>query len=226
MVTDSTNISFLDRITNTTPAQKDGGGNDLGQEDFLMLLTTQMQNQDPSKPMDPSSFITDLTQMSQLESTNKMQETLEEVSLGFKNLQVLQGTALIGKSVEAFASGFSHEQGSEKSFGLDVSSPLKNTKIDISNEDGDVIKTIRLGDIVTGLKNISWDGSDNNGNDSPGGNYTITAYGEDNEQNVVAINTIIATEIDSITVEDGGAISLTLSNGETTALDSVRRISN
>lgn len=216
----------MERISNTQPTGSASGKKELGQDDFLMLLTTQMQNQDPSKPMDPSSFITDLTQMSQLESTNKMQATMEEVSLGFKNLQVLQGSSLIGKSVEAVASSFSLQKNESQDFGLDSPEFLENVKIDITDKLGNPVKTISIGNTPQGLKNIEWDGLNNVGDPADSGDYTLSAYGENSDGETVSINTIIPTKISSINVKDGGNISLTLANGETTELNSVRRISD
>ena len=61
----------------------------LGQEDFLKLLSTQLQNQDPMKPMDDTQFIAQMAQFSSLQSMTQMQG----------NEQQIQAASYIGRNV-------------------------------------------------------------------------------------------------------------------------------
>ena len=64
----------------------------------MQLLIAQLKNQDPMKPTDDTQFIAQLAQFSSLEATNKMSDTLEELS----GAQLLgQAAAMIGKTVSA-----------------------------------------------------------------------------------------------------------------------------
>jgi flagellar basal-body rod modification protein FlgD len=71
-------------------------GSTLNSGDFLKLLTTEMQNQDPEKPVDDTQSMAQLAQFSALSAT-------EELNKSFQNFQsnfgVLQSSALIGKKV-------------------------------------------------------------------------------------------------------------------------------
>lgn len=72
------------------------GGQQMGSAEFLQLLTTEMQNQDPMKPVDDTQSVAQLAQFSALSAT-------EELNTSFQNFQsnfgVLQSASLIGKSV-------------------------------------------------------------------------------------------------------------------------------
>jgi len=68
---DTQNQDYISSLQKTTDPKKNAPNQQLDQADFLRLLTTQLANQDPNKPMDPTNFVTDLTQMSQLESLIK-----------------------------------------------------------------------------------------------------------------------------------------------------------
>ena len=72
----SSSEDFVTGLQQSSDSSSFAPSNVMGQADFLRLLTTQLQNQDPSKPMDPTSFVTDSTQMSQLEATTKMNESI------------------------------------------------------------------------------------------------------------------------------------------------------
>lgn len=50
-------------------------GSDLGKEDFLMLLVTQMQYQDPLEPTDNTEYVTQLAQFSELEAMENLNDT-------------------------------------------------------------------------------------------------------------------------------------------------------
>ncbi len=91
--------SFLRNLINQQPATEEveGAKNVLGKDDFLKILMTQLQNQDPSKPMEDKEFIAQMAQFSSLEQITNMRK-------GFDNLQRTMGRSfalsLIGKTVD------------------------------------------------------------------------------------------------------------------------------
>lgn len=70
--------------------------NDLGVSDFLKLMVTELQNQDPLDPMDNSQMLQQLSQIRQITSSDQLTRTLESVSLG---QTVSTASSLIGKTV-------------------------------------------------------------------------------------------------------------------------------
>jgi len=70
--------------------------------DYMLLLVTQLQNQNPLEPMDNSQMATQLAQLSQLEQMENMSTTFQKVLL---SQQRQQATDLIGKEVSFFPSG-------------------------------------------------------------------------------------------------------------------------
>jgi flagellar basal-body rod modification protein FlgD len=70
--------------TNTTSALTKKA---LGQDAFLQLLVTQLQHQDPTKPVDDSQFITQLAQFSSLEKLTQIADNTEALSSAFEALQ-------------------------------------------------------------------------------------------------------------------------------------------
>jgi flagellar basal-body rod modification protein FlgD len=186
----------------------------MGQADFLRLLTTQLQNQDPSKPMDPTQFVTDLTQMSQLEATNKMNESIIAMTNSFQNLQTMQATSLIGQNVVVNGDEFSHTNAQPSTIRLNSDQPLTDVKLVISSDSG-FVKEINVGDL-TGEDTVSWDGLDRDGQAVASGVYQLTAYGEDENGDLTTVQSIVS--------DQRGEMTLTLATGERISMDDVREI--
>ncbi len=67
-----------------------------GEDTFLKLLVAQMQNQDPSSPMDTTSFVTELAQFNTVEQMINMQQTMQSALTA---QQSTEGTVLLGRTV-------------------------------------------------------------------------------------------------------------------------------
>ena len=71
-----------------------GSNQALGATQFLQLLTTELQNQDPTQPQDPTQSVTQLAQMSALQYQQQMTSAFNSFQ---SNFAVLQAASLIGK---------------------------------------------------------------------------------------------------------------------------------
>ncbi|MDA8335218.1 MAG: flagellar biosynthesis protein FlgD [Peptococcaceae bacterium] len=80
----------------TAPASSSNGSNGLGETDFLDLLVSQLKNQDPESPQDPSQFAAQLAAFSTVE---QLQNLNQEVTAFNQTTELGQAAALIGKTV-------------------------------------------------------------------------------------------------------------------------------
>jgi len=100
-MTSVTGPTAIPSSTSSSNAAGKTKGNDLREvnlDDFLGLLVTEMQNQDPMSPMDNSQLLTQISQIRSIGSTNQLTETLSTLATG-QGLTMASG--LIGKSVTA-----------------------------------------------------------------------------------------------------------------------------
>ena len=72
----------MSRIDSILPTQPDAGSDardlrDLDLNEFLQLMITELQNQDPLDPMDNSEILQQITQIREISATDSLQETLE-----------------------------------------------------------------------------------------------------------------------------------------------------
>ncbi|WFE67888.1 flagellar hook capping FlgD N-terminal domain-containing protein [Thiomicrospira sp. R3] len=196
----------------------------LGQKDFLMLLTTQMMNQDPTKPMDPTAFVSDLTQMSQLEATAQLNQSVMAMTAGFQNLQVMQASSMIGKNVVAKGEVFSHQAGEASTIRLNTTEPLKDARLVITNSAG-VVKELSYPSLARGDTTVSWDGKNTAGLDVSSGEYRLVAFGYSAEGDIKSVSSYVGTSVRSVSVEPDGSMMLTLATGERVKMNAVREIS-
>ncbi|MBQ6297488.1 MAG: flagellar biosynthesis protein FlgD [Selenomonadaceae bacterium] len=106
----SLNTITVDGVTYNAAAYeasqtKETKANDeLGKQDFLQLLVTQLQNQDPLDPQDNSSYIAELAQFSALEQMTNVATSLEDLGKVVNNIDtsVLVGqlSSMIGKNID------------------------------------------------------------------------------------------------------------------------------
>src|SRR5688572_26319377 len=90
--------------TSTTP------NDELGQNAFLKLMIAQLKNQDPMKPQDPSEFMSQLAQFSQVTSVQNMEKSIQDLAGSLRSTQVLNGASLVGRDILSPADTYTLEE--------------------------------------------------------------------------------------------------------------------
>lgn len=96
-------------------------GNELGKQEFLQLLVTQLKHQDPLDPMNDREFISQMAQLSTLETTNGLAARVTEMVDGQQRNQALQ---MVGHDVEYAGAGGALVRGRVTGVRLDGSAPV------------------------------------------------------------------------------------------------------
>ncbi len=151
----------------------------LGKDDFMKLLLTELQHQDPTDPMDSDKILTQTSQLAQLESQDKTNKALEELTASFTNNKNFSAVSAIGKMarLESSVNLKTQEDGSPSpvNFNLNFDEDIKSGSINIYTEDGALVKSISLEEDTAGQHSFNWDGKTNAGTDAQGGKYYIKA---------------------------------------------------
>jgi flagellar basal-body rod modification protein FlgD len=110
---------FADTYNRALELEGRGSRHEMGEAEFLRLLMVQLQNQDPSNPMEDRDFIAQTTQLNSLQQTRKMAGLLEQLNVNFMNGQNIQ-TALsfVGREVEMVRVDGQSESGRVQSLNL------------------------------------------------------------------------------------------------------------
>lgn len=156
------------------------GQADLNQEDFLSLLTKQLANQDPFKPVDNEQMIAQMASFATVDGIGKMNEQFGSLNAAMTSSQALQASSLVGQDVLVPGNnGLKSALGGVVGM-MKLPQALNDVMVRISNESGELLKTFSVGAKSAGDHRLEWDGKDDNGNTLPPGNYAINASGNIN----------------------------------------------
>jgi flagellar basal-body rod modification protein FlgD len=193
------------------------------QTTFLQLLVAQLQNQDPTNPMDSSQMTSQLAQINTVSGITQLNSSLSSLSTQLSAGQNAQAALLIGSSVLAPSSTVTVASGAAPQLGVSLTSAASDVKVSITNSSGQVVGSLDLGPQAAGNVPFTWTPVDSSGNALPDGNYSITATATVNGQPSTA-TTLAASQVQAVIQQSGGGAGLSLANGKTVPLSSVAGI--
>lgn len=167
------------RIQEQTVPVDDGSNQTLTQEDFFALLTEQLANQDPTKPVDNDQMVSQMTNFTMADGISELNDSFDSFAASMTSNQALQASSLIGQQVLVQGNiGYVSEEGQGMSGVVITDQTVQEMQIVIENEIGETIKTINAGTQAAGNIEFNWDGTDANGNPMPAGNYIVRVQGQ------------------------------------------------
>lgn len=217
-------LGTIDDFSGFAPPPTQGARDDLGQEDFLTLMITQFQNQDPFEPMDNGEFLGQLAQFSTVNGIESLNTSFAGLAGSMQDNQALQAAQLVGRSVLAVTDvGHLADEGAMRG-AVELGSSAANVQIDITDINGALVQRIDLGQQAPGIANFSWNGLTAAGGRAESGHYQVSARvmrGSETE----SIPTVIEAEIESVTLgQFGDGLSLNLAGGQEMPLGRVFQI--
>ena len=175
----------------------------LGKEDFLLLLVTQLQYQDPMDPMENTEFTAQLAQFSSLEEMYNMNDNLQSLLLYQASINNSQAVSFIGKDVSAVGNEIAINDGVPEDIYYDLAEDATEVTISIYDSDGELVRSIVTDPQEAGEQVVQWDGEDDDGNELPDGTYSCTITAKNEEGEIVSANTYIKGTVTGVTFEDG-----------------------
>jgi len=200
-----------------TTAKKSG----LGQADFLQLMTEQLKNQDPLKPLDSQAFLGQLAQFSTVQGIDQMNGAMNAMASVMENDQALRAAQLVNH--EALVDANSLSLGAGKGVnGEIVATSAGPMQVEVVDGSGQVVRRMTVDASAAGNVPFSWDGRDDNGDVTAAGQYTVRATAGTGSD-MQALDVRVAAHIDSVSIEASGLV-LNLAGLGSVPLSSVRRI--
>ena len=223
----TTNLSSITRASDVAAAKlapsKDA--NSMGQQDFLKLFTTQLQNQNPLDPTKNEAFVAQLAQFSQLEATTNMATQLTSFVSSQSGDRMLAGASLIGKKVALEGVPATMIGGQPVQGVISLPNGASGMKLEVMDASGTVVRQQIIGAQPSGEVTLTWDGRDGAGTLVADGNYTfkatVTAAGATTQVPVKTLTTVRSVSQDDPTSE----LMVMVDGGRSVKLSSLQRIS-
>lgn len=206
----------------TSGAQATASSNRLSADlnTFLRLLTTQLQNQDPTQPMDANQLTQQLVQFSTVEQQMNTNTTLQSLLSLQQAGQLGQAAALVGRRVTVESERLPLQNG-RADVNLPAAGTARAARIEIRDTTGNLVRaqTVPLG---TAASTWQWDGKDSRGQLRNDGSYRLTVTGQASDGGTAAISHTVTGEVTGATRVDG---AVTLKMGAVNvAYDRIRDI--
>lgn len=170
-------------------------------DNFLLLLTTQLENQDPLSPLDTNQFTEQLVQFSAVEQAISTNSKLDElIAVQSANLMT-DSLGYLGKTVEIEGTQLDLT-GDGATIVYDLAANAQDTSIEILGASGQVLRTLDgPGDL--GRNEVVWDGTDSRGNALPEGSYSFAVSAVDQSGDTVALTQGSIGTVSGVEVVDG-----------------------
>jgi flagellar basal-body rod modification protein FlgD len=205
---------------NAAAAATSAAGTQLNEQDFLQLMTAQLQDQDPLNPISNSEFFSQIAQFSTVSGIAQLNGSFSTLSSQLSSAQSLQAANLVGHGV--LVPGSQAQLGTSGLFGaveVPASGPVV---VQIHDTSGALVGTLDLGTQSAGTVPFTWDGTDGSGNTLPAGTYTISAQ-VGSGASAQAADTDVAAIVDSVSLNNGNLV-LNLQGLGPVPFSSVRQI--
>ena len=181
---------------------RDAKGGELGKNEFLKLLVTQMNNQDPLSPQENGEFIAQLAQFSTVEGIETLNTSMESLVTGYQSSQAVQASSLVGRTVIVPADQAIVNTAEGIKGQLALPSASDNVYVNVTDAAGSVVTRLNLGSQPSGMHNFVWDGKDSSGNLMPSGRYKFDAQASIEGANK-QLATLLPANVDSVSLGNG-----------------------
>ncbi len=216
-------------LTSATKAGSSTGSSSgaIGQADFLTLMTVQLKNQDPLKPLDSQQFLGQLAQFSTVQGIEQMQAAMGSMASVMESDQTLRATSLVGHDAMVAASSVTLAPGAPLDGEITATSAGPVT-LEITDANGNTVRTLSATAATSGALAFHWDGLTDAGAAATGGTYTIKAVAgataASRAASATALDVGLIAHVDSVSIESSG-LTLNLAGVGGFPLSSIRRVS-
>lgn len=215
------NSSGAASSSSAASAATDAASTAINEQDFLQLLTTQLQDQDPTNPVSDADFFSQIAAFSEVSGIDQLNTSFSSLASSLQTSQTLQAASLVGQTV--LVSGNSGQLTGSGLSGTVTVPASGDVQVGIYNSAGSLVNTLDLGVQSAGTVPFTWNGQDSSGNAQATGTYTIKATVGSGSSAQTA-STEVAVQVLSVVPNGSSGIELDLEGVGEVPLSSVQQI--
>ena len=188
---------------------------------FLTLLVAQLQNQDPLNPMDNAQVTTQMAQISTVSGINQLNDTVASLGASMGVTQYLQAASLVGHDVVIGGNDLDLASSGAEG-GLELGAAADHVMVTVTDDSGNVVRTMDLGAQKAGDQFFTWDGKTDSGATARDGHYTFSATAT-SAGKAVTFDTLMTARVQGVVSTSSGAM-LQLPHGSQIAFSQIKQI--
>ena len=186
-------------------------------DQFLKLLVTQMQSQDPLNPMDNAQVTSQMAQINTVSGLGTVNESIKAMSAQLLQMQAMQGASLVGNSV--VVPGNSVDVSTGRGVGhFELAGAADTVKVEVLSSAGRVVDTLDMGAETSGRHTFNWTPPEGL---TDAGGFRFRVAATSGTANVSA-TTLMRDQVSAVSSTSSGGLSLQLKTGGTVAYSDVR----
>lgn len=209
--------------TDKTGTAKNNTGQ-LGQSDFLTLMTAQMKNQDPFDPVDNTQMVAQMAQFSSLAGISEMNTTLQAIAAKLGATSTTDLVSWVGRTV--LTEGSTAYPRTDGTLGgvIELGADAAEVNVVIEGPNGEILKNVSLGAASKGQIEFEWDGSTDTGEDAGDGPFKIRVAAQNADGGAVTAKPLVWAPVTAVAMGSDGNPVLTLPGIGQVSTTAVRKI--
>lgn len=171
-------------------------------DNFLKLLTTQLQNQDPLAPMDANAFTSQLVQFASVEQAIKTNDKLKELGGLIEAGGTSSAMSMLGREAVVATDRVGLGPSGNAAIRYRLPEAASHATATVIDTGGHVVRTLPAG-TAAGENLLQWDGLDAAGNRLAAGTYQVRVEAARADGNAVTAEQYLAGTVEAIEPESG-----------------------
>ena len=188
-------------------------------QNFLRMLTVQLQNQDPMNPMDNAAMTAQLAQLNMVEGINKLNTSVNAMMAQLQAATQLSMADSVGRSVLGEGNQI-YYAGEPLSFAAGLSASAAQLTAVLRDAKGQEVDRMALGPVNAGVTDFVWDGTDAQGNAVSPGRLALEFMAANQQGDALDVTSYVSSIVTKIGVE-GDVVKLGLLDGRSIAADEI-----
>jgi flagellar basal-body rod modification protein FlgD len=181
--------------------------NKMGKDEFLKLLTVQLENQDPMQPMEQGKMAAELAQFSQLEQLSNLNKKFDKMNGNEAVEDKFYGASFLGKEVVTSGSSLKFEgEGTSSDILYTLPKAADKVLIRIFDKNKAMVGEVWKENIGRGNQTETWDGMQLDGAFSGKGDFKTQVYAWDKFADPIEVKTKATGLVESVYFENGETV--------------------
>ncbi len=184
----------------------------MGKDDFLQLLVTQLENQDPLEPMDPEQMSAQLAQFSSLEQLTNISKSMEGLETMAGSVDQARALDMLGKEIRMEGNSFTLDQ-DDVPLNYRLQDEADKVTVYVADSAGQQVAELKGSGTSPGEHSVTWNGENEDGEQCPLGQYSFVIEARKDDE-VLSTEPLVMAQVTGVDYASSGEAMLQTTAGE------------